>query len=105
MNDMFSGASSFNNGGVPLKGSGNSEGWNTSKVTNMSHMFLEVNAFNQDISEFDTSNVTNMSYMFYGASSFNQDISKWNTSKVTNKTEIFNNSSTMEDGNKPIFKD
>ena len=35
--------------------------WNTSKVTDMSKLFMNRSGFNEDIGEWDTSNVTNMS--------------------------------------------
>ena len=60
--------------------------WNTSKVTDMSHMFSGATVFNQPLNTWDVSNVTDMSYMFAGvrydwhkdkynrASSFNQPL-------------------------------
>jgi len=63
--------------------------WNTSKVTNMYGMFAYANAFNKDISSWNTSNVTNMYGMFYDARAFNQDLATWDTSKVTDMQEMF----------------
>lgn len=60
----------------------------TSSVTNMASMF-ENRYFNQDLSNFDTSKVTDMSKMFYNANRFNQDLSSWNTSNVENMSEMF----------------
>ncbi len=80
---MFSGASSFNNGGQPLGA------WNVSNVTNMPGMFLFASSFNQDIGDWNTSLVNNMALMFVGASSFNQDISTWNVSNVTDMLGMF----------------
>ena len=50
-------------------------GWNVSSVTDMSRMFNQASAFDQDISGWDVSEVTNMGSMFSGASAFNQDLS------------------------------
>ena len=63
--------------------------WDTSKVTNMKHMFDDAYKFNQPIGEWDTSKVTNMSNMFRKAFSFNQPIGEWDTSKVTNMSYMF----------------
>ena len=56
--------------------------WDTSNVTDMSHMFVFAYNFNEDIGNWDTSNVTTMRCMFYCSKKFNQDISRWDTSKV-----------------------
>ena len=68
--------------------------WNTSNITNMSHMFdgcLSLKIL-PDISKWNTSNVTNMSYMFNDCSSLISlpDISKWNINNVTNISYMFN---------------
>jgi len=63
--------------------------WNTSKVTDMSFMFLNAQLFDNDLSYWYVSNVTNMSYMFAGATLFNSDISSWNVSNVTNMEGMF----------------
>ena len=68
---------------------GHIENWDTSKVTNMNHMFYNATNFNEDIGKWDTSNVTDMSEMFYKAREFNQDIGNWDTSKVNNMDEMF----------------
>jgi surface protein len=63
--------------------------WDTSNVTDMRSMFFQATSFNQDISQWDTSNVTNMGGMFYQATSFNQDIGNWKTLNVTNMSYMF----------------
>lgn len=78
-------------------------GWDTSSITNMSHMFEGASAFNQPIENWDVSNVTDMSYMFAEIdpfmvlpiredrppSVFNQPLNNWNVSKVTNMNHMF----------------
>jgi gliding motility-associated-like protein len=63
--------------------------WNTSVVTNMSALFSQASAFNQNISSWNTGAVTNMSSLFADAAAFNQDIGIWNTSSVTNMAAMF----------------
>ncbi len=65
------------------------EGWDVSKITNMSHVFTGAGQFNQDISAWDVSSVTDMMGMFTRAAQFDQDISGWDVSRVTNMSHIF----------------
>ena len=60
-----------------------------SNVTDMSYMFSETTAFNQDISEWDVSKVMNMHAMFYRAYAFNQNLNGWEVGKVTNMRAMF----------------
>ena len=83
-------ASTYNNGGKAL-----TWGSKTSKVIDMSNMFRNANAFNQDISGWDVSKVTSMYAMFTGASAFNQDISRWNVLNVTNMRFMFASASAF----------
>ena len=67
------------------------DNFNTSKVTNMSYMFLGCSSLiSFDLSNFSTSNVTRMNSMFSSCSSLtNLDLSNFNTSKVTDINAMF----------------
>ena len=69
--------------------------WDVSNVTSMDVMFMDATAFNQDIGNWDVSNVTDMRGMFTGASSFNQDIGNWDVSSVTYMTTMFFDATTF----------
>ena len=69
--------------------------WDVSKVENMSRMF-ESSGFNGDISQWDVSKVENMSRMFK-RSGFNGDISQWDISKVKNMKQMFYDSCFNKD--------
>ena len=60
-----------------------------SRVTDMSEMFRDATAFNQDIGNWDVSDVTSMAFMFSGARVFNQDIGGWDVRKVIDMSEMF----------------
>ena len=68
--------------------------WDTSQVTDMSHLFdtgmpLDNNGENiRDINNWDVSNVTNMSNMFY-RSEFNKPLDRWNVSNVEDMSRMF----------------
>ena len=70
---------------------GDISNWDVSKVTNMKYMFFWCKSFNQDISNWDVSNVTNMRAIFFKCKSFNQDISNWNVLNVTDMRYMFAN--------------
>jgi len=61
----------------------------TSKLTNMSKMFRNAEAFNGDVSRFDTSNVGTMYSAFHGAKAFTGDISGWDTGNVEDMSWMF----------------
>ena len=65
-------------------------GFDTSQVTNMTHIFGNMYLEKVDVSGFDTGNVTDMSYMFSGCYALKEiDVSGFDTSKVTNMTGMF----------------
>ena len=63
--------------------------WNTSKVTDMSHMFSGATAFDKPLNNWNVSNVTDMRGMFALARSFNQPLNNWNVSNVTDMSRMF----------------
>ena len=71
----------------------------TSLMTDMSGLFSEEKAFNQDISNWDVSNVNDMNSMFKNAASFNQPIGVWDVSNVTRMGSMFSGANTF---NQPI---
>ncbi len=73
------------------------DGWDTSKVTNMSDMFYSCSSLTSlDVSNFDTSNVTSMGSMFYNCSSLaSLDVRNFDTSKVTNMNAMFQNCNSL----------
>ena len=63
--------------------------WDVSNVNSMESMFKDAQSFNQPIGDWDVSNVTRMKFMFSGANSFNQPIGAWDVSNVNNMTSMF----------------
>lgn len=72
--------------------------WNTSKVTNMEHMFDDiadgVTTLNLDIQGWNVSNVLNMAYMFYSMATTNAnitfgDIESWSPIRATDMSYMF----------------
>ncbi len=63
--------------------------WDVSNVTTLSSAFREAESFNQDIGNWDVSNVTSLSSTFYRAYAFNQDLDKWNVSNVDRMGSTF----------------
>ncbi|MDC0178076.1 BspA family leucine-rich repeat surface protein [Polaribacter sp.] len=80
---------------------GHISSWDTSKVTNMSSLFLNAHEFNSPIDKWDVSNVTTMNAMFDNAYNFNQPLNNWNVSKVEDMGEMFSSSETLK-FNQPI---
>ena len=77
------------------------ESWDTSKVKNMSYMFYNQPAFNQDIQIWNVSKVTNMDSTFAKAQSFNQPLESWNVANVKNMDSLF---AYAESFNQPLDK-
>ena len=67
----------------------------TSKITDMSYLFQDLEIRNIKIDQWDVSNVTNMGYMFDNATLFNCDLSSWNVSKVTDMECMFYNAKSF----------
>lgn len=65
--------------------------FDTSLVTNMTHLFFNRAKFNQPLNSWNVSNVTTMCSMFSGCSTFNQPLHCWNISKVTDMYNMFYN--------------
>lgn len=64
--------------------------WDTSKITNMSHLFENHKNFNEYINCWDVSNVEDMSSMFKDCTNFNQPLNLWNVGNVKNMNSMFN---------------
>lgn len=92
MSNMFNG----------FKGTSLIFSFNTSNVTNMSHMFRDCsNLTSINIANFDLNKVTNLSCMFYGCSSITRmDMSSLSTStKLTNMSYMFYGCSKLKEIN------
>ena len=63
--------------------------WDVSNVINMEGLFNNCKKFNCDLSKWDVSNVKDMSYMFYNCGNFDCDLSNWDVSNVTNMYTMF----------------
>jgi len=72
-----------------------------STVTDMSGMFQQAAAFNQDILLWNTESVTDMSSMFQQASKFNQ-LLLWNTENVAHASSMFENATDWKKAGRSI---
>lgn len=76
----------------------------TSSMTNMANMFLNVLATDIDgLDTFDTSNVTTMNAMFKGSSIETVDLSSFNTENVTDMKQMFYNCHNLSELNLSTF--
>jgi len=73
--------------------------WDTSRVTDMYHMFSDAESFNQPLNNWDVSQVEDMQWMFYNARSFNQPLTNWNVSNVDDMSFMFYNARSF---NQPL---
>ena len=70
--------------------------FDTSKVTDMSEMFVYMSLTTLNLSNFDTSRVTDMKYMFAGMFNLTTlNLSNFDTSKVTNMSGMFSAVSSL----------
>ena len=67
---------------------GSIAGWDTSRVDDMSYLFVDESTFNAAIGGWDTSQVTSMQSTFSGAKAFNSELA-WDTSSVTTMANTF----------------
>jgi surface protein len=85
---MFFQCSSFNNGGQT-----GINDWNTSKINNtFQELFRGCTVFNQPINGWDVTGVTDMTRMFQETNAFDQDLSSWRPSSCTSLEITFYNS-------------
>ena len=63
--------------------------WGVSNVTNMRQLFMNCEDFVGDLSDWNVSNVTDMYAMFFNCYSFNSDLSDWDVSNVKNTRYMF----------------
>ena len=63
--------------------------WDVSGVTDMSHLFDGMEAFNQPIGKWKVKQVKTMHRMFCHAEAFNQPIGEWEVDQVKNMAEMF----------------
>ncbi|NQZ77564.1 MAG: BspA family leucine-rich repeat surface protein, partial [Ekhidna sp.] len=89
LNSMFNGASSFNNGGVPLDWSVIGDG--SSSSLSFNDIFQDATSFNQPIDTWVFNNTGSVGFAraFEGASAFNQDLSAWDVSRVSSISGAF----------------
>ena len=90
LEEMFSGAASFNSGDPP-GGSTKPFLWNTALVTNMASTFNGCYGFNQPVGSWITTDVTTMASMFNACTRFAQNLSTWDVKKVSDMSNMFAN--------------
>ena len=68
----------------------------TSKITDMSYLFQDLEIRYIKIDKWDVSNVTNMAYMFDNAKSFDSDLPAWDMSNVKSKTYMLRGATSFK---------
>lgn len=96
MDNMFTSATGFNNGGSP-----GINDWDVSKVEIFSGMFSRASRFNQPIGGWNTGAGQNFSQMFYTATAFNQDLSAWPMGNARTTAWMFGRASAFNNGGNP----
>ena len=83
----------------------NINNWATGNVTTFDSMFLNCKAFNNPLYLWDTSSVVSygMNRMFFGATVFNRDLKNWCVSAIPNKPSQFDDNSALTQANEPIW--
>lgn len=74
--------------------------FDTSKVTEMQHMFRNTNFLSLDLSSFDTSDVTTMYRMFQGCKAKTLDLSSFNIGNVIDMIDMFRTASATTEYSK-----
>jgi surface protein len=70
--------------------------WNTSRVTDMSYVFLGASSFTgKGVSNFDVRSVLDMHGAFYQSPLFDADLSTWQTGNVVDMSELFYGASSF----------
>ena len=72
-------------------------------MTDISNMFENTTAFNQDIGNWDTSKVIKMRRTFRGSTTFNQDLTRWCVTSITTEPHQFSFNAPLEGKNKPVW--
>ncbi|WP_334332029.1 BspA family leucine-rich repeat surface protein [Companilactobacillus sp. HBUAS59544] len=87
---LFTGLGNNLQGVSSLTEIANADSLDTSRVTNMSHMFDGLGMLKSiDVSTWDVSQVTDMSYMFSDTGLTDLNLNNWNTSSVTTMKNMF----------------
>lgn len=83
---MFNDCTVFNNGGV-----NDMDNWDTSSLDDITGLFRNCVAFNQDLPSWNVSSCTSFASVFDGCTSFNGDVTTWDVSSSTAFVAMFRN--------------